>query len=82
MFTTSLLNYLQHPPSFINKDPSDLMKDIAASIPNTPRKSLIPKGVQNIGVAPRCYCFITKYPFFQLHFDILYGILGTMYNLA
>eukprot|EP01091_Cochliopodium_minus_P001894 TRINITY_DN11853_c0_g1_i2.p1 TRINITY_DN11853_c0_g1~~TRINITY_DN11853_c0_g1_i2.p1 ORF type:complete len:354 (-),score=90.09 TRINITY_DN11853_c0_g1_i2:58-1119(-) len=26
--------------------------------------------------AQRCYCLITKYPFFSLHFDILYGLLG------
>jgi hypothetical protein len=26
--------------------------------------------------APRVYCFITRFPFFQLHFNMLYHLLG------
>lgn len=25
---------------------------------------------------PRIYCFISKFPFFRLHFNVLYTILG------
>ncbi|KAL6052934.1 DENN (AEX3) domain containing protein [Balamuthia mandrillaris] len=30
-------------------------------------------------VAPRCYCFVSRFPFFQLHFDVLYAILDLEY---
>lgn len=26
--------------------------------------------------APRVYCFITRFPFFQLHFNTIYHLLG------
>ncbi|KAL6065591.1 DENN domain containing protein [Balamuthia mandrillaris] len=28
-------------------------------------------------VAPRCYCFLSRFPFFKLHFQVLYSILAT-----
>eukprot|EP01102_Stenamoeba_stenopodia_P019793 TRINITY_DN7554_c0_g1_i1.p1 TRINITY_DN7554_c0_g1~~TRINITY_DN7554_c0_g1_i1.p1 ORF type:complete len:591 (+),score=95.14 TRINITY_DN7554_c0_g1_i1:82-1854(+) len=27
-------------------------------------------------VAPRCYCLLSRFPFFQLHFEFLYSVLG------
>eukprot|EP01121_Diplochlamys_sp_Union-15-3_P009250 TRINITY_DN2515_c0_g1_i1.p1 TRINITY_DN2515_c0_g1~~TRINITY_DN2515_c0_g1_i1.p1 ORF type:complete len:343 (+),score=27.26 TRINITY_DN2515_c0_g1_i1:39-1067(+) len=27
-------------------------------------------------IAPRCYCLLTKFPFFKLHFEILYNVLA------
>ncbi|KAL6060036.1 UDENN domain-containing protein [Balamuthia mandrillaris] len=27
--------------------------------------------------APRCYCLISRFPFFQLHFQVLYSLLAT-----
>ena len=30
----------------------------------------------NVEVAPRVYCLISKYPYFSMHYDILYCIIG------
>ena len=27
-------------------------------------------------VAPRCYCLLSRFPFFNLHFQFLYSLLG------
>lgn len=27
-------------------------------------------------VTKRCYCFVTRFPFFSLHFEVLYGLLA------
>ena len=27
-------------------------------------------------VAPRCYCFLSRFPFFHLHFEVLYALLA------
>lgn len=34
-------------------------------------------------VVPMCYCLLSKYPLFQLHFDFLYSLIGRerLYNL-
>eukprot|EP01101_Sappina_pedata_P006860 TRINITY_DN3513_c0_g1_i1.p1 TRINITY_DN3513_c0_g1~~TRINITY_DN3513_c0_g1_i1.p1 ORF type:complete len:771 (+),score=140.42 TRINITY_DN3513_c0_g1_i1:27-2315(+) len=31
---------------------------------------------KTVTVGPRCYCLISRYPFFNLHFSVLYSILG------
>ncbi|EGC35115.1 hypothetical protein DICPUDRAFT_152579 [Dictyostelium purpureum] len=36
----------------------------------------IPQVGDVIYTAPRCFCIITKYPFFPLHFDIINGLLA------
>jgi hypothetical protein len=30
----------------------------------------------------RCYCLISKFPFFQAHFNVLYSILGMCHNVS
>lgn len=30
-------------------------------------------------VAPRCYCFVSRFPFFKLHFETIYSILDLEY---
>lgn len=31
---------------------------------------------RNFVVSPRCYCFLSRYPFFRPHFEIIYALLG------
>mmetsp|Transcript_7226 Transcript_7226/g.10025 ORF Transcript_7226/g.10025 Transcript_7226/m.10025 type:complete len:665 (+) Transcript_7226:51-2045(+) len=42
----------------------------------SPRSRKFQRQTASFTIAPRCYCIITRYPFFQLHFDTLYAILA------
>ena len=48
----------------------------------SPRTRMYQRQTASFTIARRCYCIITRYPFFQLHFDTLYAILGTVLKYA
>jgi hypothetical protein len=33
-------------------------------------------------VAMRCYCLLTRFPFFKLHFKVLYKLIGKIISIA
>lgn len=35
----------------------------------------------NLVFSPRCYCLISRYPFFRLHFAVLNDILGNFFSI-
>ena len=61
---------LQQSPTFFLDDPTRVK-------PSGPRNSLRPQIY-----APRCYCLISRFPFFKLHFDVLYSLLGKLMDNA
>lgn len=42
----------------------------------TTTSTLMDKKKNSIKIVKRCYCLVTRCPFFKLHFDFLYGILA------
>eukprot|EP01119_Soliformovum_irregulare_P005465 TRINITY_DN1721_c0_g3_i5.p1 TRINITY_DN1721_c0_g3~~TRINITY_DN1721_c0_g3_i5.p1 ORF type:complete len:228 (-),score=25.37 TRINITY_DN1721_c0_g3_i5:76-759(-) len=61
---------LEHYPSFIPEEDGE-ESHISPAIPSRKMQFV---------VAPRVYCLVSRYPFFPLHFDILYGVFG-IFNL-
>ncbi len=60
-YLTTLITYLQHTSTFITD----------ATPP-----SLLDTRSRYDFFTTRVYCFISRYPFFRLHFEVLYSILG------
>ncbi|EFA81997.1 putative guanine nucleotide exchange factor [Heterostelium album PN500] len=62
-------------PCFFNHDGIPPVSSKSSSPPLDPRKQYAQSN--NICIfAPRCYCVISRFPFFKAHFDFIYSILG------
>ncbi|XP_022029126.1 uncharacterized protein LOC110930196 [Helianthus annuus] len=58
-----------HTQEFVQRPPG--MLGVASSLPRVPGH-----GSPFLITAPRCYCLLTRVPFFELHFDMLNGIVA------
>ncbi|KAJ0774799.1 hypothetical protein HanOQP8_Chr03g0115971 [Helianthus annuus] len=55
-----------HTQEFVQRPPG--MLGVASSLPRVPGH-----GSPFLITAPRCYCLLTRVPFFELHYDMLNG---------
>ncbi|KAL8250028.1 hypothetical protein R6Q59_033721 [Mikania micrantha] len=58
-----------HTSEFVQRPPG--MLNVASSLPRAPGC-----GNRFLITAPRCYCLLTRVPFFELHYEILNGIVA------
>ncbi|KAI3829795.1 hypothetical protein L1987_03923 [Smallanthus sonchifolius] len=58
-----------HTQEFVQRPPG--MLGVASSLPRTPGQ-----GSRFLVTAPRCYCLLTRVPFFELHYQMLNSIVA------
>ncbi|KAI3682632.1 hypothetical protein L1987_82739 [Smallanthus sonchifolius] len=58
-----------HTQEFVQRPPG--MLGVASSLPRTPGR-----GSRFLVTAPRCYCLLTRVPFFDLHYEMLKSIVA------
>ena len=68
---------VEHYPSFIKKEENSSSSS-ETSVVEDIKKSTTSSSTSNssITIAPRCYVLVSRFPFFQLFFEVLHGILS------
>ncbi|KAK9057407.1 hypothetical protein SSX86_022242 [Deinandra increscens subsp. villosa] len=67
-YNATLYGVCLHTQEFVQRPPG--MLGAASSLPRAPGR-----GSRFLVTAPRCYCLLTRVPFFELHYDMLNSIV-------